>query len=146
MVESLSNHLLYYSAPSALESLALESAIGRQWYQLYENNQKLQAFAIIKNSEVIWQTENWNLVDDAEDLLKAQDSAGSKVSAGGNKYKRVTGTENSYVATADKEGGHLLMARIDRNSWAVARAEASSVPELALVDLMRTAIILKSSV
>jgi hypothetical protein len=124
----------------------LESAIGRQWYQLYENNSKLQAFAVIKDSEVVWQTENWNLVDDASDLLKAQKSASSKVSAAGKKYKRVTSNEDSYVATASKEKGHLLMARINANSWAIALAEASSVPELAIVDLMRTALILKNNV
>lgn len=124
----------------------MESAIGRQWYQLYENNPKLQAFAVIKDTEVIWQTENWNLVDEAKDLLKAQESASSRASAGGTKYKRVTSSEDSYVATADKEQGHLLMARINDSSWVIALADASSVPELALIDLERTAIMLKSSV
>lgn len=124
----------------------MESAIGRQWYQLYENNSKLQAFAVIKGSEVVWQTENWNLVEDVKAILNAQKSDSSKVSAAGVKYKRVQRDEDSYIATADKEQGHLLLARIDDEAWAVAWAEATSVPELALIDLVRTAIVLKGSI
>ncbi len=124
----------------------MESAIGRQWYQLYENNPKLQAFAVLKGSEVVWQTENWNLVEDVQSILKAQKTGSSKVSASGVKYKTIESDEDSLIATADKDQGHLLLARIDKDAWTIAWAESGSVPELALIDLMRTAIVLKGNV
>jgi hypothetical protein len=124
----------------------LESAIGRQWYQLYENNPKLQAFAVIKKSEVVWQTDNWNLVDDVEGLLKAHESSSSRVSAGGLKYKKIARTDDTFAATAEKEEGHLLLARVEGNIWVVAWAEPSAVPELSLIDLQQTAIVLRGNI
>jgi hypothetical protein len=121
-------------------------AIGRQWYQLYENNPKIQAFAVIKDGAVVWQTENWDLVDDVKSILKAQESASSKITVAGVKYKRVTSSEDSYIASADKEGGHFLMARIDKKSWALAWAEHTSIPELTLIDLSKSVIVLKDNV
>jgi hypothetical protein len=128
-----------------VEGETLESAIGKQWYRLYENNPKLQAFAVIKNSEVVWQTDNWNLVDDVKELLKAHESSSSKISAGGLRYKKVARTEDTFVATAEKDEGHLLLARVENSIWAVAWADSSAVPELALIDLQRTAIVLRGN-
>ena len=123
----------------------LESAISRQWYQLYENNPKIQAFAVIKGNEIIWQTENWNLLEDISTLLDAPKNASSKLTIGGVKYKRITSSQDSFVASSGAHQGHLLMARIDEKSWAVAWAEESSIPEFALIDLSKTAIHLKDA-
>jgi len=125
--------------------LYLES-IGRQWYQLYENNPKIQAFAVVKDHEIVWQTENWNLVEDLKGIMKAQETAGSKLTVGGVKYKRISSSKDSYIASADKDGGHLLMAQIDSGVWAIAWAVASAVPELAMVDLTKSAISLRGAI
>ncbi len=124
----------------------MESAISRQWYQLYENNPKIQAFAVAKGNEIIWQTENWNLLDDVAALLDAPKSAASKLTVCGVRYKRITSTQDLYIASSGDKQGHLLMARIDEKSWAIAWTEDSSIPELAIIDLTKAAIHLKGAV
>lgn len=121
-------------------------AIGRQWYQLYENNPKIQAFAVITDEVVLWQTDNWNLVDEIGSITKAHKSAASKLTVAGVKYKRITSSEDDYIASAEKDGGHFLMTRIDDKTWVLAWAEQSAVPELALIDLAKSAIVLKDNV
>ncbi len=124
----------------------MESAISRQWYQLYENNPKIQAFAVIKDNEIVWQTENWNLLEDVTTLLDAPKSATGRLTIGDVKYKRITSTQDSYIASSGDDKGHLLMVRIDEKSWAIAWAEDSSIPELAIIDLSKTALHLKGAV
>ena len=124
----------------------MESAISRQWYQLYTNNPKIQAFAVAKGDEVVWQTENWNLLDDIKQIVRAPNEETSKVSVAGVKYKRVASTRDSFLGTAADGKGHLLVVRINERGWAIAWAESTSVPELALVDLARTAIHLSGDV
>jgi hypothetical protein len=124
----------------------LESAISRQWYQLYENNPKIQAFAVAKGAEIVWQTENWNLLDDIKELVAAPKDASGKVSAFGVKYKRVASTQDTYIGSAAGDKGYLLIARINENGWAIAWAESTSVPELALIDLIKTAVHLNGDV
>jgi len=117
----------------------LESAISRQWYQLYENNPKIQAFAIAKGEEIIWQTENWNLLEDIKQIVAAPKEATSNVSAFGVKYKKVTSSPDTYIGSAANKG-HLLIVRINEKGWAIAWADPTSVPELALIDLTKAAV------
>ncbi|TFG26289.1 hypothetical protein EU527_19885 [Candidatus Thorarchaeota archaeon] len=123
----------------------MENAISRQWYQLYENNKKIQAFAVAKGKEIVWQTENWNLTEDVKTLLDAPISAAGKLAVGGVKYKRITSTQDRYVASSGDNQGHLLMARVDDESWIIAWAEDSSIPELAIIDVEKAAIHLKGA-
>jgi hypothetical protein len=123
----------------------LESSISRQWYQLYENNPKIQAFAVAKGEEIVWQTENWNLLEDIKQIVAAPNNSPGNVSAFGVKYKRVTSTSDTYIGSAANKG-HLLIVRINEKSWAIAWAESTSVPELALIDLTKTAIHLSGDV
>jgi hypothetical protein len=124
----------------------LESAISRQWYHLYENNPKIQAFAVAKGEDIVWQTENWNLLQDIKQLVAAPSEGTGKVSAFGVKYKRVASTQDTYIGSAAGDKGHLLIARINEKGWAIAWAESTSVPELALIDLIKTAIHLSADV
>jgi hypothetical protein len=124
----------------------LESAISRQWYQLYKNNPKIQAFAVAKGEEIVWQTENWNLLEDIKQIVKAPKEAASNVSAFGVKYKKVSSTEDTYIGSAFNNKGHLLIVRINEKGWAIAWAESTSVPELALIDLTKAAIHLNGDV
>lgn len=123
----------------------MESAISRQWYQLYENNPKIQAFAVAKEGAIVWQTENWNLLKDIKSIILAPETAAGKVSANGVKYKRAKSTQDYYIGTAGSDEGHLLIVKINDSSWAVAWAESSAVPELTIIDLKKTAIHLKGN-
>ena len=96
-----------------------------------------------KDGAIIWQTENWNLVEEIDGILKAADKDASKVSTGGVTYKLVTSSDDSYIATADDDKGHLILVLIDENSWAIAFAAPTAVPELAVIDIKKTAIQLR---
>lgn len=124
----------------------MESAISRQWYQLYENNPKIQAFAVAKEGLIVWQTENWDLTEDIKSIIEAPQKAIGKVSAGGVKYKRVRSAKDFYIGSSGSDAGHLLIVKINEFSWAVAWAESSAVPELTIIDITKTAINLKGSI
>ena len=68
----------------------MNSTIGNEWNQLYSNNSKIQAFAVTKDGAIVWQTDNWDLVEDVNAIMKALKDDKSKVSVGGVKYKRVS--------------------------------------------------------
>jgi hypothetical protein len=123
----------------------MESAISRQWYQLYENNPKIQAFAIIKGGDVVWQTSNWNLVEDTKTIIDAAMKGLDKISVGGITYKCMTSNQDSLIGSAGDKG-HLLVVKINDQSWAVAWAESKAVPELAMIDLKKSAVYLSGVV
>jgi len=124
----------------------LSSTIGNEWNQLYSNNPKIQAFAVAKDGAIIWQTDNWDLVEDVDGIMKAIKDNKSKVTVGGLKYKQVASSEDSYLATADNDQGHLLIVEIDDNAWAIAFAIHTAVPELSVIDVRKTAVELKGHV
>ena len=120
--------------------------IGHEWNLLFANNPKLHAFAVAKDGAVIWQTDNWNLVEEIDGILNAADKDQPKVVSGGVTYRRVSSSDDSYIATADDNKGHLILVLIDEHSWAIAFAAPSSVPELAIIDVKKTAIKLRGHV
>lgn len=120
--------------------------IGHEWNLLFASNPKIHAFAVAKDGAIIWQTENWNLVEEIDELLKAANGNSSKVSSGGVTYERVAFSNDSYIATAADNKGHLILVLIDENSWAIAFAAPTSVPELAIIDIRRTVIQLRGHV
>ncbi|MHA1135142.1 MAG: hypothetical protein ACTSSE_01505 [Candidatus Thorarchaeota archaeon] len=124
----------------------MESAISRQWYQLYENNPKIQAFAVAKEGAIVWQTENWDLTEDIKSIVEAPQKASGKVSAGDVKYKRVRSAKDFYIGSSGNDAGHLLIVKINDSSWAVARTESSAVPELTIIDVTKAAIHLKGNI
>ncbi|MFW9809456.1 MAG: hypothetical protein ACFFE6_08765 [Candidatus Thorarchaeota archaeon] len=124
----------------------MSTIIGNEWNQLYANNPKIQAFAVVKEGAIIWQTENWDLVEDADVIIKAIKEDKSSVIAGGMKYKKASSTVDSYIATADGDKGHLLLVKIDEEIWAIAFAAPHAVPELSIIDVTKSAIQLKGHV
>jgi hypothetical protein len=124
----------------------LSSTIGNEWTQLYANNPKIQAFAVAKEGAIVWQTENWDLVEDARGIMNAIKGEKPKVSIGGVKYKRVSSSYDSYLATADDDLGHVLIVMIDDDIWAIAFATNTAVPELSVIDVKKTAVKLKGHV
>ncbi len=141
---SIGNDSLLHSKYK-IGGLVLESAISRQWYQLYENNPKIQAFAVAKEGAIVWQTENWDLLKDIKSIIRAPETAAGNVSVNGVKYKRAKSAQDFYIGTAGSDKGHLLIVKINDSSWAVAWTESSAVPELAIIDLTKTSIHLKGN-
>ena len=124
----------------------MSSTIGNEWTQLYSNNPKIQAFAVAKDGAIIWQTDNWDLVEDVKGIMKAIKDAKSKVTVGGVKYNQVSSSEDSYLATADNDQGHLLITKIDEKAWAIAFAVHTAIPELSVIDVKKTAVELKGHI
>ncbi|MFQ5834134.1 MAG: hypothetical protein ACE5H4_15625 [Candidatus Thorarchaeota archaeon] len=119
----------------------MDQTIENEWNLLYANNPKIQAFAVLKDGEIIWVTQNWGgIVDAAADLAEAPTAEKGSIEIGGVKYKTVSSSSDTLVATAGKEQGHLLMALVEGNIWLIAWATSDSVPELTIVDLGKTAI------
>ena len=114
--------------------------IDNEWKLLYSHNPKIQAFAVLKEAKILWQTSNWDLVSVSIELANAPGSAAPSVTINSVEYKRIKSNPTSYIATADKDQGHLLMAEIEKDTWVVAWATADSVPELAFIDAAKTAI------
>ena len=93
----------------------MSDLIDNEWKLLYSNNPKIQAFAVCKDSQIIWQTHNLhqNLVNEVEQLTVAPSLASSSVSINGITYKRVRSSSESYLATAENNQGHFLMHKIE---------------------------------
>jgi len=119
------------------------SIIEDEWAKLYSSNSRMQRFAVCKESMIVWQTGNWNLVNDISELAQAPKNATDKVNVNGVTYRRISSSSDSYVATAENNQGHFLMASVDRTTWLLGWATPESIPELAVIDLARSAIRLK---
>lgn len=124
----------------------MSATIGNEWNQLFANNPKIQAFAVAKEGLIIWQTENWDLVEDVDAIMNAIKEDKSKVTVGGVNYRKGSSTDDSYIATADDNKGHLLLVKIDEEIWAIAFAAPHAVPELSVIDVIKSAIQLKGHV
>ncbi|MHA2378281.1 MAG: hypothetical protein ACXADO_03480 [Candidatus Thorarchaeota archaeon] len=119
----------------------MDATIDNEWRMLYANNPKIQAFAVLKDGAVVWVTENFHgLVDSAADLTEAPISTKERIEINSVVYRRVISSPETYVATANNSQGHLLMAQVEGRIWVVAWATPDSVPELAILDLSKTAI------
>jgi len=124
----------------------VSTIISDEWKSLFESNPKLQAFAVCKDGRIIWQTSNWDLVTEAQDLAQAAESAAPSVRANGLKYSRISSSPESYLGVSGGNKGHFLMALVQGETWVMAWASADSIPELAIIDLSRTAIRLAGKV
>ncbi len=126
--------------------MSMEDPIAQAWSDLYTSNPKIKAFALLKGSSVTWQTSNWNLVNEADVLSSILKSPADTLRIGDVEYHRVHVDDTSFVATADGDGGHLLMSLIDVGTWLVAWAAPEADPELAQIDLAKTALDLREKV
>ncbi len=117
----------------------MSSRIEDIWSSLYASNPKIKALAVIESSSVVWQTSNWNLVEDGPTIVEMANSGAPTIMQGGMEYSHLESSEDYYVATAG-EKGHLLISNVDKNRSMVAWAAPDSDPELAIVDLQYYAI------
>lgn len=64
---------------------------------------------------------------------------------GGKPYIHVENESDYYIASA-KKNGHILMRKVESGTWLIAWAQTDSEPELAIIDLARTALTLKGQI
>lgn len=118
----------------------MSSVIDAAWNALYEANPKIQALAVWKENEIIWQTQNWNLVDISEELIKAPEISAQSVTISGVVYHMIASTTEAYLASAKGDKGHFIMAKTANSIWLMAWLKSDAVPELALIDLTYAAL------
>ena len=118
----------------------MSSVIEEAWNLLYEANPKIQALAVCKGTEIIWQTQNWNLVNEASELMDAPINASESITINRVEYHRVTSSVEAYLASSKEDKGHFLMAKVGGSTWLMAWLTSDAVPELAMVDLSYTAL------
>jgi len=123
----------------------VDDVIGEQWAKLYSFNPKIQAFAVVRGSQVVWQTSNWDLVPAVEQIEAARRRETDSITIAGVEYKRVYADETSFVATSD-DLGHLLMSQVRGTTWVVAWAISTADPEMASIDLDMAAIALSDAI
>jgi hypothetical protein len=110
------------------------------WKDLYSQNSRIQAFAVSANSEIVWQTANWDLVGPVGVLLAAPIEEAPFVNINGVEYQRVASSPSSYIASAKGTNGHFLMERGTGDIWLMAWASPEADPELAAIDLAYAAL------
>ena len=99
------------------------------------HNNKIQAFAVMDDGKIIWQTDNWNLVKEVDDLMESITKTEKEIIIAKTSYKVIERTEESLIASSSEEKGHILMACTKQNSWLIAWATQDSIPDLAIIDL-----------
>ncbi|MHA2214153.1 MAG: hypothetical protein ACW992_13415 [Candidatus Thorarchaeota archaeon] len=124
----------------------MEAIIESMWQILYSNNPKIQAFAVCKDSVIVWQTSNWDPAKNVANVLDAVTSAGASVTLNKVKYDRISSNAHSYVATNGQGQGHFLSAQVEKGVWLLAWAAPDSTPELAVVDLLKTGVDLRGQI
>lgn len=117
----------------------MESAIESVWNDLYTNNSKIQAFAVVRNASVIWQTANWNPAAEIGAIMSSVNHASPTLSLGGMTYNRTSSDSDSYIASAGNNG-HVLITRMQSDLWMLAWAASNADPDLSLIDLKKAAI------
>ena len=118
----------------------MEDVISTEWQLLYANNPKIQYFGVISNGDVVWQTNNWNLVKDVDQIITSLRVLDSEISIGKVSYTRIQSSSDYYLGISEKNHDHVIICRVNDKSWVIARSSSDSVPELARIDVARTAI------
>ncbi len=118
----------------------MESVIDAVWKELYSCNPKIQAFAVIQDTSVIWQTANWNPAAEADGIMHAIITAAPSLTVGGVAYDRSKSDSDSYIASSPLNDGHVLSTRVHGDLWLLAWVSPSGDPDLSLIDLKKAAL------
>ncbi len=116
-----------------------DDTIATEWQLLHANNPSIGAFAVCHGPKVIWQTDNWDLVPFASDIVWGAESQAPSITVSGVSYERVDSAEDYYLGLAEGSGGWLLISRMEVDKWVVCWAAREAVGDLALVDVAKTA-------
>ena len=111
------------------------------------SGQMVQAFGVITASgQVLWQSQNWDLVEDAPQLGRAVSTGASSVVQNQVKYSTLRTTPDSLVARNVQGNGLLVLAKIEGDKFVVAWAAAEAQPDGTYVDVDRAAKSLKGKI
>jgi predicted regulator of Ras-like GTPase activity (Roadblock/LC7/MglB family) len=112
-----------------------------------DSGKKIQAFGVITtNGRVLWQSNNWNLTNDAASLSAAVSQRATSVVQNQVKYSTIRTTPESLVARSVSGNGTLILARIDNDKFVIAWAAADAAPDQVYVDVDRAAKRLKGKI
>ncbi|TXT56477.1 MAG: hypothetical protein BAJATHORv1_20066 [Candidatus Thorarchaeota archaeon] len=116
--------------------------------QAYEaSGQMVQAFGVITTSgQVLWQSNNWDLTADAQELANAVGKGVASVTQNQVKYSTIRSSPESLVARSVSGNGTLVLAKIEDGKFVVAWASPDAAPDGIYVDVDRAAKALKGKV
>ncbi|TFF91518.1 hypothetical protein EU545_03790 [Candidatus Thorarchaeota archaeon] len=116
--------------------------------QAYNDSEEMvQAFGVITTSgNVLWQSDNWDLTEDAAALGSAVKSSATSVVQNQVKYSTLRTTPESLVARSVSGNGILVLAKIEGEKFVVAWADPNASPDGIYVDVDRAAKALKGKI
>lgn len=116
--------------------------------QAYNDSKEMvQAFGVITTSgNVLWQSDNWDLAEDATALGSAVKNNATSVVQNQVKYSTLRTTPDSLVARSVSGNGILVLAKIEGEKFVVAWADPNASPDGIYVDVDRAAKSLKGKI
>ncbi len=112
-----------------------------------DSGQKIQAFGVITDDgRVLWQSNNWDLTQDAASLIAAARNGAPSVTQNQVKYSTLQSKPDSLVARSVAGHGILILAKIEGDKWVCAWAAPDAAPDQVFVEVDRAAKSLKGKV
>jgi hypothetical protein len=108
--------------------------------QLQGKNPNVTAIAILSlDGQVMWQTNNWNVVEDAPNLISAWKEKAPSIFVQGIKYSTLSATDERLVATNVSGMGHIIMATARYRALLMAYVTPQGDTQGSYVDVSRAA-------
>jgi predicted regulator of Ras-like GTPase activity (Roadblock/LC7/MglB family) len=108
--------------------------------QLQAKNPNVTAIAILTlDGQVMYQTNNWNIVTDAPNLIAAWREKQPSIYVQGIKYSTLSSTDERLVATNVSGMGHIIMATARYRALLMAYVTPQGDTQGSYVDVSRAA-------
>jgi hypothetical protein len=108
--------------------------------QLQAKNPNVTAVAILTlDGQVMYQTDNWNVVPDAPNLISAWREKQPSILVQGIKYSTLSATDERLVATNVSGMGHIIMATARYRALLMAYVTPQGDTQGSYVDVSRAA-------
>ncbi|MFB0559919.1 MAG: profilin family protein [Candidatus Lokiarchaeia archaeon] len=108
--------------------------------QLQAKNPSVTAIAILTlDGQVMYQTNNWNIVADAPNLIAAWREKQPSIYVQGIKYSTLSATDERLVATNVSGMGHIIMATARYRALLMAYVTPEGDTQGSYVDVSRAA-------
>lgn len=108
--------------------------------QLQARNPNVTAIAILTlDGKVMYQTNNWNVVADAPNLISAWREKAPSILVQGIKYSTLSSTDERLVATNVSGMGHIIMATARYRALLMAYVTPQGDTQGSYVDVSRAA-------
>jgi len=107
---------------------------------LQAKNPNITAIAILTlDGQVLYQTNNWNVVQDAPNLIAAWREKAPSIYVQGIKYSTLSATDERLVATNVSGMGHIIMATARYRALLMAYVTPQGDTQGSYVDVSRAA-------